>query len=798
MHNGDDTSTVKLAELLKHPDDLHKIGALKSEFTRKKAAVDAQLKLGLAEQLQLTQAGLSTLHDGQSTVAAIKQEMMKIDRLGTEAQAMIKNFPEINAVAQAHRNFVAVETMQGNIDRFQYELGQVQELLKRDEQEIDRQPYLLNIHHAISRLRNIKEDAMEQISRADDPSLEDALNKAFEGLDDAVDEFDEHVGLICVNLLRLLEDGGDGLIVKLAIVIEEEEKFDTRTKELQEAQREFKGIAANFKTLAAGPRELRGYKDKMLGCIRQHFEDRLALTKERFQDNPDGLIKSLAWYFNELNAAKIGMVPLMPKKWKIFRVYTQIYHEGLRKWLEEVAKDPKTAPTHMLAIIHAKEKYMQKMNRLGAKDEDLQPPIPGGHDGDLVQEYQQLIATKLNEWMTELNKKDGNAFLNLDMSSIERSVELEGVKDEQKIPFRTNSLGDMWRIFREQLIVASAANITQVTERVCDAIFSAIETRRQMWIELIKNQLAYYETLSDKEIDHGRLSDLHEWLITLANDQIAIIDDEDGSATGQVGFLRAFSLQLSPLVGPQYRISADHRVATLQDQLTDLSIHCMRTVAHLIIVVDSNIVFKELFTPAWSHRNVNTQKSFSNVCATFSDYLHSYKPPLLREVLRDCLIIESAKAILQAYLRAVHNRQAKFRTADDYLRILRQDYDMLIDTFESEKLKYNDRDYTLPQVYQLLSVFDHILILLHARNEEEELIRAFDEIQQIYWDVKIGWVEALLRCRDDMDSRFGEGRKTLNALRKHAVKTLPKGRRGPNGEIPTLMELVDRDDTLPS
>src|SRR5438046_7263306 len=40
--NDIETSTVKLAELLRHPEDLDKIPALKSEFTRKKAAIDSQ------------------------------------------------------------------------------------------------------------------------------------------------------------------------------------------------------------------------------------------------------------------------------------------------------------------------------------------------------------------------------------------------------------------------------------------------------------------------------------------------------------------------------------------------------------------------------------------------------------------------------------------------------------------------------------------------------------------------------------------------------------------------------------
>ena len=104
-----------LAQLLRHPEDLDKIPALKAEFSRKKAAVDGQLRHGLREQLELTQAGMNSITEGQRTVNLIKEEMMKIDKLCAEAQNMIRDFPHINLVAQTHRNFEAVEKMKAEL-----------------------------------------------------------------------------------------------------------------------------------------------------------------------------------------------------------------------------------------------------------------------------------------------------------------------------------------------------------------------------------------------------------------------------------------------------------------------------------------------------------------------------------------------------------------------------------------------------------------------------------------------------------------------------------------------------------
>ena len=99
----DDTLVPKLSELLRHPEDLDKIPALKLEFSRKKGAVDGQLRSGLREQLELTQSGMTGLTDGQKTVQMIKDEMIKIDRLCSESQNLIKDFASLNMALRAQR-----------------------------------------------------------------------------------------------------------------------------------------------------------------------------------------------------------------------------------------------------------------------------------------------------------------------------------------------------------------------------------------------------------------------------------------------------------------------------------------------------------------------------------------------------------------------------------------------------------------------------------------------------------------------------------------------------------------------
>ena len=765
--NDGEANTIKLSELLRHPDDLDKISGLKADFTRKKAAVDAQLKLGLKEQLQLTQNGMDSINDGQKITNAIKEEMIKIDRLCAEAQIMIRNFPEINAVAQAHRNFTAVEKMKNDIENFQDNLDDLNRLIKEDDEQLETQPNLLAIHYGLTQLRNVRDDAMEQIQKADDRSLEDTLLECFKGLEDTIDDFNEHVGMIMGGMIPLVQEGKEGLVVRLAIVIEEEEKFDNRVKELRRAQQEFTDLASRFKSLATGPKELRGYKDLFLQSIKLHAQDQLEETETAFNEDADRLEKSLKWYFNELNTVKLGMTNLMPKKWKIFQTYTQIYHELLCKWITDKAADKETTPTHMLAIIHWKEKYYDKMKRLGVPIKDLEPELPGGRDSDLVREYRQLIIDKVEQWVAQINKSDRQAFRERRESDLDH---------DENNHFRTKTLADLWLMLREQLIVASSSNLYDVIEGVTDAMFRALKTRQDMWTSLLTSELDRYARSGETEGMQG----LQDWLIAIANDQILCIEEpEEGeiptsSATTQ-GYLFSFCQDYESLVSPDYIQSAAAKVETTKDGLTDLMLLSISVFSRLIFLVDFRNIMTEFFTPTW----YSDSQLMRQVISTYEDYLGDYKPRM-PALVQDLLIQDLAKQLLIAYLQCVRNKNAKFRRQDPFVERLRDDIVTVFHFFEKEAPS------SFNEIKAQWRVLEGLMGLLEC---EKHVIHAeFEKFIDVYWDVRMSWVEAVLKTRDDVEfGPLGDGKSILKGLRATAAE-----RRGAKGEEEeTIMSQVD-------
>ena len=728
-----DGVTVQLAELLRHPEDLDKIPFLKSEFIRKKAAVDGQLKVGLKEQLEITQSGINSIGDGQRTVNQIKEELMKIDKLCAESQNMIRDFPNINLVSQVHRNFSQVETMKANIESFDSRLDELARLLTEDDQDLENQPNILNVHYGLTQLRDIRDDAMDQIKRAADASLENTLQNHFDRLEDVVTWFDEHIGTACMNLIHYVQTENHSMVVRLAVIIEEEEKSDKKVKALQDAQREYKDLAARFKSMNNSAKQLRGYKEKFLKTIEIHAQDQFDAAEQKFLEDPDKLNKIMAWYFNELFAVKQGMTELMPKKWKTFRTYSDIYHSLMHNWLIKRIDDPELSPPHMLSIIDWVEKYYQKMAKLGWSQADLQLPVLDNREPEVIRDYRQLIVKSVDEWMDRMFKTDKKSFTERQPDTLDTN---------EHGYFRTKTLGDMWRMLREQLLVAGNSGRTDVAEGVVDAMFVALKQRQTLWQRMVDDESAKYKTPSAEQ---DGLQVLQDWLVAVANDQIACIDDNEDS--GQVGYLTRFQRDFETLVSPQYMHHANTECETLRDGFVDLGTYCITTFVSLIFNIDFHPVLPEFFTPKWY-----TEFGMKRIITTFEDYISDYKD-VLHHSLQDIFAEELADELLVRYLTSVRNKGAKFRRGDPFTEKFKDDVLTTFDFFG----KFPD----FQNIKRKWRVVDYLVRMLEA--EKGSVGTVYEAFKREYWDLQMGWVEAVLRCRDDYDRGLLSGVKARAA-----------------------------------
>ncbi|KAE8452845.1 hypothetical protein EG329_013117 [Mollisiaceae sp. DMI_Dod_QoI] len=737
-----DSSTVKLAELLRHPDDLDKIPAMKLEYTRKKAAVDSQLRSGLKEQLEVTQSGMNGITDGQRTVQLIKEEMMKIDKLCAEAQNMIRDFPNINLVSQTHRNFSAVETMRKNLDSFNDRVSEVEAMLRADDADPENMPNLLAVHYELTQLRNIRDDAMEQIARADDSSAQSTLEDYFAKLDETVEWFDEHVGTIALNLINVLINGNNGLVVRLAVIIEAEEKSDKRVKALQEALKDHKEMAARFQSITDGAKQVRGYKEKFLKAVEIHAAEQIEETKQAFLEDPSRLEKSLKWFFNDLNAVKQGMVPLMPKKWRILRTYGKIYHQLMHDFLVGMIDDPNTSSANMLSILNWPEKYYAKMAKLGFTEDQLEPQALDGRAGELVREFRQLIIRFLDQWLDRIFKTEQRDFAE------RNTAEGSNLDADEYGYFRTKNLVDMWRMLAEQVDAAGNSQRMDVVEGVVDAMILRLKSRQQNWQKMLDDEAARYYG-NNPELEGFQA--LQDWLIATANDQIACIDDNEEE--GKFAYLTSFRQKFEPLVSAQYLERADTEISNLRDGYVDLSTHCIAKFAQLIFAVDFKTVMPDFFTPKWYQSTAIKQ-----MIVTFEEYVGDYKT-VLHHSLLDIFIEELADELLIRYLSSVKNKGAKFKRQDPFKDKIFNDVMTAFELFNNNSYLSPDVAETIKQKWRVTESF---LTLLEV--DKQSVPDAFADFKANYWDLQLSWVEAVLRSRDDFD------RSMLNAVKARAAQ----------------------------
>ncbi|KAF5858169.1 SNARE-binding exocyst subunit S6 [Aspergillus alliaceus] len=730
VRGGDSEGTValpRLEDILRHPEDLDKIAVLRAEYSRKKAAVDSQLREGLRDQLETVQRSINALTEGQRQVSKTKDELQGIDKLCAESQSSVEDFSQIDRLAKVQRNFEAVLTMKKGLENFSADLAEVENLLKEDDDELENQPNLLRAHMQISKLRDFRDEAMDQIRKAQDSSSEATLEDYFQGLDNVIDWFDDHLGTACMNLIPLVQSDNPSMVVRLAVVVMNEEKKDETVRALQEAQKDHQDLAGRFKSMNVGPKTVRGYKEKFLQAIEFYAQNQFESTKEDFLGDPDILDKSFRWFFNDLFTVKQGMQSLMPKKWKIYKTYTDIYHRMMHDFLVDLINDPELPPDNLLSIIHWGEKYYKKMNKLGWKQSELRPNILDDREPELIRQWQNIIIKAVEEWMDRITETDRKGLVERIPDSLDTNA--DGY-------FRTKTLPDMWRMIHEQIQAATASSRTDLVEGIIDAMFRVLKARQTNWQSLIEDECAKYKAPGGDQLDGLQL--LQDWLVAVANDQIACIDDHD--ETGQFGYLTRFKRDFETYVDPKYMAArAIPELDALRDGYVDLSTYCLSQFVEVVFAVDFRATIPEFFTQKWYG-----DFAIKRITSTFEDYMADYSP-VLHPSLIDILVEELSDELLVRYMSSIRNRGVKFRrNADPYTDKFKDDVLTVFAFFQNYPDSFAG---TIKQKWRLVNW----LVRLLESEKGPAVVAVYEDFKREYWDLQLTWVEAVLRTRDDFE-----------------------------------------------
>ncbi|KAF3911445.1 hypothetical protein ABW20_dc0104993 [Dactylellina cionopaga] len=465
MEDNKAKGTAKLAETLRHPDDLERISALKAQYTSDKAAIDAQLKAGVQLQLDVTKAGMRAVDDAQRDLNLIKEELLKIDGLCSESQTMIKDFPLINEVSKVHRNFTQVEDIMNGLATLNDNVKEIEQMLNDDNTEdglLGPMPNLLPVHFKLGTLRDFRDDAMWQATRATDDTR-DTLANYFAVMDDAITEFENRLDLFFSSILDMVRGRNVSLVV--------------RQKE---------------------------YKKRYIEVIGLTVAEKFKEAEELFAEDSGSLLDSFEWYFDDLFIVKDMLTRLVPQKWKIFETYLNIYHTQMHEFILKLTSNPDLDGQGLLQIILWKGQYDQGIKQLKIDKTTLNPPIIGVPEENLVKEYLSIIVSKMTEWMNSVNSGDIKEFT-------ERKEAPEATDSGN---FILQGAVIAFQMINQQIDVASDAGKVSVLLGVIDECAGLLKNRQALWIDVTRKEVDIY--LNEPEtIPEG----LFEWMMAVANDQ---------------------------------------------------------------------------------------------------------------------------------------------------------------------------------------------------------------------------------------------------------------------------------------
>jgi exocyst complex component 3 len=598
---------------------------------------------------------------------------------------------------------------------------------------------LLPIHYALTQLQDFRDDVMEQSEKSADSDVRKTLESYFAPLENTVDLFNERVGLIAMSLIDLVRAENRGLVVRLAKIIEAEERQDEKILALKEAQEAHEHLASKFKSIARGPKAVRGYKQKFLDCVRAAAEAKFENARSNFEDDPDQLAECMEWYFDDLEVVKHEFPRLFPPKWNIFNTILDIYHNLMHDFLKEHIDREDLDGQSLLSIILWNGQYTKGMKKLGVKAAELVPHVIDNKEAELLREYSQLIASKMEEWMNNIIEDDTREF-----------VLRENQPNEESGKWHMPSVPTMFTMINQQLNVALDSNKGNVVASVIDECVRLLKNRQLRWEQVIKDEIGKHMRAVTKEEQEDLPDGILEYMIAVANDQLrcAAYTQEISDSKAQL---------LSKKYEDQVRASLDDAT----NGFVDLATFCMGQLIE-IIFNDLKPIRKTLFTSSWYGGN-----EMETMITTIRSYVVDIEGGLDEDLFAAFMHQLSEQACV-TYLSGVYNKGAKFRIGESAQQI-RQDVALGYGFFT----EYIDRG----EVKNVWSVLEHFLGLICS--EKEALPDAYETFKDAYWDLPIGWVEQVIKCRED------KTRDMLESVKQRAVYT-------PRGQDPTIMSRYAR------
>ncbi|ORY31925.1 vesicle fusion-related protein [Naematelia encephala] len=704
------TATSALADILRQPDDLLKLGAYRKKLLKEKSSLDAKLQEGVKAQLDATRDALLKLQASRAAVALIREEMMAIEKL-KESEEGGDAFDKITRVSTIHRNFAQTTKMVNNLRSMSDKVDNIASRLDSDRNQpqgpYGPSPNLLPIHYQLQQLEAFRNETMHQAKKTDQAERE-ILAQWFEKLDKVGADFEAWLWMIASGVVDLARKGNGGTVVRLLKIVEFEGKEDEKAVAMRLVRRVANTDAASkFKSMQANARVIKNYRHKLLDAMTAAIKRSFDEHYEKNQYDLLSFIDGLSFMYKDIIRIKDDVEPLFPPDYEILAYLVKAYHRILNETLRKIVDSAPEAK--VLLELHAWIKeYRQSMKELELPSAWLQPPLLDGKSQDLIEDYVKLIVTKLDEWTANLMAQETGKFQ-------WRTREPEQFEDGQ---FGMEGVVDFFQLVNQQCDLALDSNQGAVLARVVTESAKVMRRVQQEWLKIVAEEARFQVEKKPEEVPGG----LVEYVIALANDQLKSAD-----------YAEALSTRLEPLVSDKYKAVISARMNEAIDGYLDVAKQCTSSLVTFVFN-DLRTATRQLITPQGYSEGLMPQ-----IIETIGDYMGDYQAHLNPSIF-DILIEDLLDELLIAYLTALRNAPPRTIRMPGAVTRIKQNLEMAFDFFAQYKppadLEHN------------FEVMNQVVSMLAASSQM---------VFMDYWTFakihgpQLPFVEALMRGRDDFD-----------------------------------------------
>ncbi|PVU94360.1 hypothetical protein BB561_002615 [Smittium simulii] len=720
----------RLANLLKHPDDLHfKLENIRSKLTQEKMLTDAQLNADVQRQFDDVQDGLDLLSSTNDQIELAKNEMKLIDSLCHEAQNFLTNYDRIKKISVVHKNFEQTEMFYKKFLGFNEQCKHVESLLSAALTNFDKFDFnILIMHYHINQLEKFREQALS-LTESCDEDVKHTLTELFSEFVELREKFEQFIWDLSCKLYELGAEQKYNIIIHLVKVIETEEENDSAILK-EEANKKHAGSLSSATNNSSNyfsnsnvnhnKKFIRNYKDKFFKVIEKIVKNRMDDFFTQIIEDIDDIGKTTDVIIDDMHFISENIVPCAPRYYKLFDFFLAQYHTSVLAKVNEIISQELEGKS-ILNILRLTREYQVLMKKeLGVTKDKLVPPLLEGREESMITEYLTLVKSKVTEWITNLMKTETKEFL--------ERIEPPELGEGNRYTMQGSII--MFEIVNQQVDLAIESNRGKL---VCDVMFECNKVFSQsnkQWKNILQA-----ETLSQIERPQETEEGLVEYTLALANDQLRCVEFAEGIQTRLCEQLsRTFQDKLSTEIGSAMEGFMDVAQSAVSS-LSDIVFNDLRPVTSLLYA--SEWYSDDLIIP---------------IIETLQDYTNDFKANL-HEFLFIRLMQDMLERIFVAYIDAVKSKSAKFaiKTSISKLKTTASQINIFFK-------KYMDH----LAVAEAYNTFLSFISLIEA--SPAMIFLEYFSIKKNYPDIPLELVKDILAKRADIEK--SEMRKIMESLKE--------------------------------